>query len=198
MANNIYTLSLNWNIAGQFATTVLHYRFDDAGYTTTAAAGNALIQRWIAVSRAAWLAMIPNATSLLSVKGRKASGVGGFEAATIMPAGVVGTRVGELSASGVNPVLIHYPNIDSRGRGRTFLPGLREGDANGGVYTAGYQAAIAAQLATAFSDLVLAGGGTPTAEFVVKQRIPANTAWLPIATQLSDMIGQQRRRQRPF
>lgn len=198
MATNIYSLGLNWNIAGQFASTILHYRFDDAGYTTTAAAANALINRWIAVSRAAWLAMIPNVTTLLSVKSRKATGTGGFEAAAVMPAGVIGTRVGEISASGINPVLIHYPNTNIRGRGRTFLPGLREGDANGGVYTAGFQAAIAAQLSTAFSDLVLAGGGTPTAEFVVKARVPANTAWLPIATQMSDMLGQQRRRQRPF
>jgi len=198
MALNLYTLTLNWNVAGQFASNILHYNFDDGGYNTTAEAGNALVQRWITVSRGAWLNMLPNVTSLLSVKGRKATGVGGFEAAAIMAAGVVGTRAGEISASGINPVLIHYPVNAIRGRGKTFLPGLREADANGGVFTANFTAAVEANKATAFSDLVLVGGGGPTATFRVRQRNPPGSSWAVLDTFLSDQIGQQRRRQRPF
>lgn len=197
MANQVYTLNLNWNSAGQFCSTVLHYVFDDAGYSSTASAAQALINRWIAVSQTPWLAMLPNVVTLLSAKGRKATGVGGFEAVTLFSTGNVGTRSGGISASGLNPVLIHYPIDRRKGRGKTFLPGVREADASAGVFTNGFETAVAAAIPTAFANLVLVGGGTPTAELVVKQRTGSPGYWLVNATIMSDLLGQQRRRQRP-
>ncbi len=197
MANQIYTLNLNWNSAGQFCSTVLHYVFDDAGYASTASAAQALINRWIAVSQTSWLAMLPDQVTLLSAKSRKATGVGGFEAVTLFSTGNVGTRAGGISASGLNPVLVHYPLDRQSGRGKTFLPGVRELDASAGVFTAAFETAIAGAIPTAFASLVLAGGGTPTADFVVKSVNAGAGYWLVSETQLSDLLGQQRRRQRP-
>lgn len=197
MATNIYTLNLNWNSAGQFCSTILHYAFDDAGYASTASAAQALINRWIAVSQTPWLNMLPNVVTLLSAKARKSTGTGGFEAVTLFSTGNTGARSGGISASGLNPVLIHFPIDRRNGRGKTFLPGVRELDASAGVFSANYEAAVAGAVPTAFADLVLAGGGTPTAVFVVKQRAGSPGYWDVAQSILSDIMGQQRRRQRP-
>lgn len=197
MATQIYTLDLNWNSAGQFCSNILHYVFDDAGYATTAQAGQALINRWDAVSRTSWLAMLPTAVTLLSIKSRKAMGVGGFEAVKLYSTGNVGTRTGGISASGLAPILVHYP-IDRRlGRGKTFLPGLSENDASAGVFSAAFEAAVGGAVPVAFANLTLVGGGAPTATFVVKQRSGSPGYWNISQTYLSDLLGQQRRRQRP-
>lgn len=197
MASQIYTLDLNWNSAGQFCSNILHYVFDDSGYSTTAQAAQALINRWIAVSQSSWLNMLPTAVIQLSAKARKATGVGGFEAVTLFASSVTGTRTGGMSASGLSPVLVHYPLNRRLGRGRTFLPGLSETDGSAGVFTNAYKGAVGTAINNAFADLVLVGGGTPTAEFVVKQRSGSPGWWSVGTTVLSDLLGQQRRRQRP-
>lgn len=197
MADQIYRLTLNWNIAGQFASTILHYKFDDVGYPTTQAAAIALVNKWDATSKGAWLNFLPNVTLLLSAKGRKATGTGGFEAVKVYSSGNAGTRSGEISAAGVNPVLIHFPVQQRRGRGKTFLPGCREADIKDGIFTDDFVSAINANKNTAFSDLTLVGGGAPVASFVVKTKSASPGSWAVLDTILSDMVGQQRRRQRP-
>jgi hypothetical protein len=197
MATNIYTLNLNWNSGGQFCSTVMHYVFEDGGFPTTAGAAKALIDKWDAISRASWLNMLPTAVTLLSAKGRKATGVGGFEAVKLYSSGNTGARSGGMSATGLSPVLIHFP-IDRRaGRGKTFLPGLSESDASAGVFLDSYRTAIATNIPTAFSDLTLVGGGAPVATFVVKTRSGSPGYWVAQVSILSDLLGQQRRRQRP-
>jgi hypothetical protein len=197
MASNVYTLALNWNSAGQFCSNILHYVFDDSGYASTAQAANALQNRWDAAAKAAWLAMLPDQVSLLSTKARKATGVGGFESVTVYAAGTVGTRSGGISASGIAPVIIHYPLNRIKGRGKVFLPGVRESDVSAGVFTNAFVAAVEAQIPTAFADLTLVGGGAPLAELVVKQKSGTPGWWAVAESQLSDIVGQQRRRQRP-
>lgn len=197
MATSLYSLAINTNSAGQFCTNVVHYAFDDAGYGTTAAAAAALANKWDTSVKAAYLAMLPDQVALLSLKARKAQGVGGFEAVKLYGAGNSGTRVGGISASGLAPVLIHFPVDRRMGRGKTFLPGCREADLSAGVFTAAFQSAVATQLAVFTADLILAGGGTPTAQFVIKSDAGAPGYWHVGESQLSDMLGQQRRRQRP-
>ncbi len=197
MASHLYSLTLNSNSAGQFCSNVLHYVFDDSGYTTSAGAALALINRWIAVAETSWKSMLPDQVVLQSIHARKAEGTGGFEAVVLVSSGGAGTRSGGISASGLNPVLIHYPLDHRRGRGKTFLPGCREADLSAGVFTDSFTSAVAAAVPTVFADLVLVGGGAPTAEFVVKEASGSPGWWAVSTTILSDMLGQQRRRQRP-
>jgi len=197
MASNVYALALNWNSTGQFCTNVLHYVFDDSGFVSTAAAAKALNNAWDATGKAPWLAMLPDVVTLLSAKARKATGVGGFEAVTLYGAGVTGTRAGGISASGISPVIVHFPLNRIKGRGKTFLPGVRESDVSAGVFTSSFESALDTQIPLAFQDLTLAGGGAPTAEFVVKQTSGSPGWWAVAESQLSDLVGQQRRRQRP-
>lgn len=197
MASHIYALAVNYNSAGQFCTNVFHYVFDDAGYSTTASAANALITKWRTSAMPSLLAMLPDQVTIMSLKARKATGTGGFEAVQLLSSGNVGTRSGGISASGLNPVLIHFPNDHRKGRGKTFLPGVREADVSAGVFADAFVTAVNTAAPTLFADLVLAGGGAPTAEFVVKSNVAPAGFWSEQTTILSDMLGQQRRRQRP-
>jgi len=197
MASHLYSLAINTNSAGQFCTNVVHYVFDDAGFGTTAAAAAALLTKWAASVKASYLAMLPDQVSLLSIKARKAQGTGGFEAVELFGAGNSGTRAGGISASGLSPVIVHFPLDRRKGRGKTFLPGCRELDLSAGVFTTSFENAVGANVITFTQDLVLTGGGAPTAEFVVKTRAGSPGWWAVANSQLSDMLGQQRRRQRP-
>jgi hypothetical protein len=197
MASHLYSLEINYNSAGQFCTNILHYVFDDAGYATTTQAGGALVTKWLNTVMPEWVKMLPDQVTILSVKSRKAQGVGGFEAVGIPTAGNVGTRAGGISASGIAPVIIHFPTGRAKGRGKTFLPGVRESDVSAGVFTDSFQATIATEIPLVFADLVLAGGGTPTAEFVVKGGTGGPGWWAVSTSMLSDLVGQLRRRQRP-
>jgi len=197
MASHLYQLVINSNSAGQFCSNIVHYVFDDSGYTTTAAAAAALNNRWDAANRGAWQACLPDQVALLSVKSRRAEGGGGFEAVRLYGAGNNGTRAGGISASGLNPVIIHYPLDRRNGRGKTFLPGVRELDVSAGVFTDAFVNTINTQWVTLTQDLVLVGGGAPTAEFVVKSTRAGAGWWAVGESELSDLVGQQRRRQRP-
>jgi hypothetical protein len=196
MATRVYSLVVNSSAAGQFCSNVLHYQFDDSGYATTQAAANALIDAWDTNSRTALRTILPADTSLLSLRSRLVNGVGGFEAVKILTAPVVGLRAGAQSASGLSPVLIQYAANNDKRRGRWFLPGVSEADCVDGIFTAAYKVAVAAQITTLFQNITLAGGGAPTAEKVIYDRVHRDGTlieWI----ELSDVLGTVRRRQLP-
>lgn len=196
MAQSTYRMTIAHSCAGQFAINVLHWRFDDAGFTTTSAAANALLDAWAATNLAGWKAMLPSDTTLLSLKGRKVSGTGGFETVKIFTAGTVGTRSGTISAAGISPCIILFGLGQVKTRGRIFLCGLSENDASAGVYTEAYKTAIATQSDIALDDVTLIGGGAPVATNVIFR--PSTKVAIDVyKRQLSDTIGTIRRRQVP-
>jgi hypothetical protein len=196
MATRVYSIAVNSNAAGQFCSNILHYQFDDSGFATTQAAATALINAWDANSRTALRTILPTDTSLLSLRSRLVNGVGGFEAVKILTAPVVGLRAGAQSASGLSPCLIQYQANNGPARGRWFLPGVSESDCVDGVFTAAYKAAVQGQITTLFQNITLTGGGAPTAEKVIYNRVHREgnlIEWI----ELSDMLGTIRRRQLP-
>ncbi len=196
MATNNYALVLNFNSAGQFASSVHHWKFDDSGFATTQAAANALITAWLAAKKAALVAMLPTDTTLLSVRSRRVQSAGGFEAVQIVSSGNVGTRTGTQSASGLCPCIVFYPVANSKLRGRWFLPGVSETDCVEGIFTAAYKSAIITQGSIIITGLTLTGGGAPAASMVVFTRA-SFTGNLIDNFQLSNLLGTQRRRQIP-
>jgi hypothetical protein len=196
MAVENYSLVLNFNSAGQFASSVHHWKFDDSGYSTTQAAANALITAWLAGKKAALVAMLPTDVTLLSIRSRRIQSAGGFEAVQVVSSGNVGTRTGAQSASALCPCVIFYPVANSKLRGRWFLPGVSETDVVDGIFTAAYKTAISTNIPTILTNLTLAGGGTPSASMVVFTRA-SFTGNLIDQFQLSSLLGTQRRRQLP-
>lgn len=196
MANHIYQLIPSFNCAGQFAQSIWHYQFDDAGFTTTKAAAQALINAFDAAKRTSLRACLPSDTTLISYRARQIRAVGGFNAFTPITATNAGTRTGTQSASALNPVVIHYPLTPSFGRGKWFIPGISETDIEDGRYTLAYVNAIATQMSTLWDDLTLTGGGAPVAQFGWYSEV-ANAFRVPTSTTLSLNVGIQRRRMRP-
>lgn len=196
MAAHIYQLVPSFNCAGQFAQSVFHYEFDDAGFTTTKEAAASLISAFDTARRTSLRGCLPSDTTLISYRARAINSPGGFNAYVPITATNTGTRGGTQSASALNPVVVHFPLVPSQGRGKWFIPGVSETDVNSGRFTSGYVNAITTILSTLFDPLTLTGGGGPTATFGWYAR-SATAFRQPTNSQLSLNLGTQRRRMRP-
>jgi hypothetical protein len=196
MSNQVYSLAINYNAANQFASNILHYQFDDSGFGSTAAAALALCNAFDAANRTPLKSILPTSTTLLSYKARCLTQPGGFEGFLALAAGQTGTRTGNVAASGVCPLAILYPPGINKQRGKVFLPGITDTDAVDGEYSVSYVTAFDAAKHIFTDPLTLAGGGAPTATPVIYSR--ATSAALIIAhVMISQLLGTQRRRQRP-
>lgn len=197
MAQQTYSLIASYTAGGQFAQNVWHWQFDDAGFVSTKTAAQALQSAFVTLGRkTSLLSILPTDVTINSLKGGRVSSPGGFDAFSPLVAPHVGTRAGTMSASGLAPCLIHYPINLSLGRGRTFLPGVSELDVDDGIYTSGFRGAVSSALANLFDNMVLTGGGGPTAVFGYFRRPQKVFVALP-NTELSENLGQQKRRMRP-
>jgi len=133
----------------------------------------------------------------LSIKARAIDTTGGFESLLNIPGGTPGARPGTTQVSGVCPVIIWYPYTNAKARGKTFLPCVTNTDLIDGIYQAAYRTAIVSFVNNFLPDMVLAGGGTPTAKFVVRQTKPT-LSYLPVQYgTMSSVPGTLRKRQRP-
>lgn len=196
MATRTYQLILSFNSAGQFAQSIWHYQFDDAGFVTTKSAALALINAFDAARRTTLRGALPTDTTLISYRSRLLGSVGGFNAFLPISATNAGTRAGTQSASALNPVVVHYPLTPSHGRGKWFIPGVSETDIESGRFTANYGGVIESICTTLFDPLTLTGGGGPTATFGWFSR-GSGQFRTPVSSHLSLNLGTQRRRMRP-
>ena len=197
MAQQTYSLVVAYNVAGQFAQNVFHWQFDDAGFSSTFAAAEALANAWATANLSPLGLMLPVDTAILSVKTRRVSSPGGFEALNLFAAGTHGARTGNLMVAACGICLVFYQSLNGKLRGRCFLPGVTDSDVSQGQIGAGLAAVIAAQAGSLISNLVLVGGGAPTANFVIYSRA-SKTGHLCGGVQASMLIATQRRRQVPF
>jgi hypothetical protein len=196
VAEHIYQLIPSFNCAGQFAQSVWHWQFDDAGFATTKDAATALINAFDAGRRTVLRACLPTDTLLISYRARLRFAVGGFNAFVPVASTNAGTRPGTQSASALNPVVLQYPLNPAHGRGKWFVPGVSETDIQDGRFTTAFQSAMITNLGTLFDQLTLTGGGGPTATF---GWFSLSGSAFRVATNsgLSLNLGIQRRRMRP-
>lgn len=197
MATSTYRLTISYNSAGQFAQNVLHYSFDDSLFTTAIAAAAALNAAFNTHVSGQLKAALSLHTQILSYKSRKATGGGGFEAVLLGVAGDIGTRAGDLSASGLAPLIRFITNASPPITGRMYLPGVSDDDCTNGKLESPYFTNLIA-LATALDDpLTLTGGGAPVATPVVLSRSPIIVSE-PITLAVPCLnLSSQRKRQRP-
>jgi len=197
MAQNTYSLIISYDCAGQFAQNVTHWQFDDAGFSTTKSAAEALQAAWVTAGRNTSLKnILSSSVTIVSLKGSCVSSPGGFDAFTPISPPVAGIRGAGLSVTGLAPVLVSYPINLSLARGRFFLPGIAEADIDDGIFTTGFRGAVTSALANLFDNLTLTGGGGPTAIFGYFRRPQKVFVALP-NTILSENLGTMKRRMRP-
>jgi hypothetical protein len=197
MAASTYRLTISYNTAGQFAQNVLHYSFDDALFSSTIAAAAALNTAFNTHVSAGLKAALSIHTQILSYKSRKATGGGGFEAVLLGVAGDIGTRAGDLSASGLAPLIRMITNQVPPVSGRIFLPGISDDDAVDGFIGAAYFTDMTNLAGLLDDTLTLTGGGSPVATPVLLSRSPILATFPVHICVPSPYISTQRKRQRP-
>jgi len=197
VAVHTYRLTISYNTAGQFAQNVLHYSFDDGAFTTSIAAANALINAWNTHCTGPLKDALSVHTQILSYKARLVVAHGGFEAVKLGVAGDIGTRAGDLSASGLAPMIRFITNQTPPVTGRMFLPGISDDDCAESFLSAAYQTDLAS-LANVLDDpITLVGGGAPVATPVILTHQPIVDS-IPIVVAVpATYLATQRRRQRP-
>lgn len=197
MAANTYSLAINYNVAGQFATNVLHYQFDDAGFSTTASAALALNTAFLLANQTQLLGILSVHVTLLSIRSRCVTSAGGFESVTTLAGGTVGSRAGNLMVAGIGPVFVTFPTANGKLRGKIFVPGISNSDVLEGIITTPFRATLNTALAALIAPITLVGGGAPVATAVIFTRKPVKTAHPIGGGQVAPMLGQIRRRQLP-
>lgn len=196
MATHVYQMSINYNVGGQFASNILHFSFDDAGFSTTAAAAKGLCQGWDAANRTALRNMLSSHVTILSYRARALQVPGGFEGQLLLAAANTGNRAGNLMAAAVGPCSILYPTGQDKRRGRVFWPGVSDTDCVDGIFTAAYAGVVQTSMNAIITVFAAVGGGAPTVQPVIWSRrslVALNIG----ASQLSPMVAQVRRRQLP-
>jgi hypothetical protein len=196
MATHIYQMSINYNCANQFASNILHFSFDDGGFTTTAAAARGLIQGWDNTNRTRLRNILSNQVAILSYRARAVNVSGGFEGSATISTSNLGNRTGNLMASGIGPVSILFPIGNAKQRGRIFWPGVSDTDCVDGILTAAYKAVLNTSLSGMIAPFPTVGGGTVTVQPIVYSRRLLQ-AFNIFAAQTSMLVGQVRRRQLP-
>lgn len=197
MAIHTYQMAINYNAGGQFASNILHFTMDDGGFTTTAAAATGLCQGWDNANRVRLKNMLPAAVTLLSYRARAVNVAGGFEGGVLLPAGQVGARAGSMNAAGVGPVVILYPTGNGPQRGRIFLPGITENDADDGMISEPLKTVITTSMSGIITSFPTVGGGVVAVQPVIYHRKAPPATFNIALSQVSMMIGQIRRRQLP-
>jgi|SRR6185369_7331732 hypothetical protein len=197
MAQHTYSLIPSYHVAGQFAQNILHYQFDDSGFTDTASAALALCNAFDTGNTTHLRNLTPTTTGILSYKARALTAPGGFEAVKILGA-VFGLRSGNVGASAVSPVAVLFPMGNASPRGRVFLPGVTDTDLVNGEYTGAFRTNFTTHAVMFTNTLTLTGGGSPVATPVIYSRktSPGSSYTVEYA-RLSDIVGTQRRRMRP-
>lgn len=197
MANNTYRLTISYNTAGQFAQNVLHYEFDDSLFADTVAAAAALNNAFNTHCTGALKDALPTAVKILSYKSRRITAAGGFEAVRLGGIGDVGNRAGDVSASGLAPLIRFVTNNVPPKTGRIYLPGVSDLDVTDGHISNTLMTDLT-DLANVLDDtLTLTGGGAPVATPVLYQTQPVKDSIpISIAVPVAHLC-TQRRRQRP-
>lgn len=196
MAQHVFQMVHSFNVGGQMAQSVWHWRFEIGGFTSSVLAAAALASSWVNARFAQLAQLLPADVTILSTKCKAVDMPGGFEAFHAWPPASVGGRGVGMVASGLAPVVIFSCEHAAHCHGRWFIPGIAEGDCLDGFFTDAYKTLVATNIDVLFDDLVLVGGGAPTAVFVLWDR--KNKIYeVPVHYQLSDTLGQIRRRQTP-
>jgi len=197
MSIRTYSLIASYVTGNQFAQNILHYQFEDSGFSDTSQAAQALCNAFDTANTTHLKNLTTVHTNIASYKSRLLTAGGGFEGIKLLGA-VFGLRTGNLGASAVSPVAVLFPVGNAKPRGRVFIPGVTDTDLVNGEYTTAFRTNFTTHAVMFVNTITLTGGGSPVATPVIYSRLTSpGSSYAVEYARLSDMAGTQRRRQRP-
>jgi hypothetical protein len=197
MGLNTYSMAINYNVGGQFASNILFFQFDDSGFSNTADAAHGLCLGWQTANQTRLLNILSAHVTLMSYRARNVTAGGGFEGQVLLAAGVVGNRAGNLMAAGIGPCYVFVPTGNAKQRGRMFVPGISDSDASDGILTSAFLTVLNTSGSGFITPFAVTGGGGPVATPVVFTRKPAKVSRTIQHVLVSMNLAQVRRRQVP-
>lgn len=198
MATENYEVVIAAHIAGQYVATVLHTKCTIATPVNPYLTALLLIQNIdTAGLLEKWLDCLPSPYKVTSLRARKVGSGGGVTAVLLASdlSATDGTRGSAVSTSAINPVLTLVGVTDVNSPGRVYIPGVAEDDIAENLLSASLIGSM-----QAFGVEFDAGGSLGGADVWVGgiYRRAINTVDTIAGTQVSPMIGNQRRRMKPI
>jgi len=190
--NDCYALQLFFAMPKQPAECIIHYRDELLGSANPQSDANDLLAQWQIANGALFMACVPDSVTLIGIKCKRVNNTGGPNVQ--VPLNVAGGRAGEMSTTGIAPVLTYpYTNGARWFAGRIFLPGVSEDDIAENVYDPALVVAL-----DAYKDASILGfvGATRTWSPCIWS--PTHSTWYGINTvSISGKPGIQNRRMKP-
>jgi hypothetical protein len=195
-----YECILSGKLAGQFVQSILHVRVDNSSAQPPFNVADHICQEFNTSSQLVenWLGVLPADYFLTSMRVRRVSPTGGptqiYLAGNLV--GTQGTRAGTVDVSSVCPLIIWLTTANPSKTGRTFVPGVSDGDIDEMVLDGTLLSSL-----DVLGDYWVAGGTLPTSTLVWTGGIfrrGSNSIDAITNFRVSPIIGQQRRRQQPI
>lgn len=198
MANDVFEAQIVGACAGEPAECVVHWELNSTEGNSPTTATTALANLLASSFNPVWLPCLPDDYILFGYKCRRVNNTGGPTSAK-PTAGSPGSRGASSVSSGQGPVIVwNYVDtvaMPNRWRtGRTFLPGIAEGDLSGNVLLPALVTAVEALIAFMAAGMIEMGGRTWTHVLWSRKNLVAIP---PNAGVVSGVIGTQRRRLHP-
>lgn len=191
MSVGIYSLKLvGRDGEGNEWNNVLHYNVVGSDAVPPIFTAQRLITAWNLAHQSSFLACIPTTVVLRFVASRRE--LGGPTALNFYPY-IPGTRPGVSSTIVTGPQISYFSDSSTRVVGKTFLPGIANGDVQDGVMSDDLVAAVQSFSSDLLTDLTLLPGAD-TAALTIFHRGAVPTSYDVIAAEVRPKLGVQRRR----
>lgn len=194
MANRCYQLAIDGCDQASYRSTILHFQSTGTSDTDTVAAGVSLTSGFDASLKAAFLATLPAAYSIVMLAARR---VDLKPSATIYKSygfnNQFGTRGSNATGQQTCPSIFLVPTMGTKSGGRIFWPCIPQADLVTSSYSAGWQTAVNSFLTSAISGFTNAGITWTLCVYSRKLNTMANIA----SHSFSPVIGFQSKRRKP-
>jgi len=195
MATELYQLALSGSHLNSYWQNIMHFEGGNLSAGDVIVNGRDLLDSFEANIMPAYLAMLPASCYLNRMEARRIAAGGGINVVTQYdPSSQAGGVSGGAASQQLCPIVRLIPPMGVKSAGKFFLPAIAETDINANVPIAGWLTRLNTLMSAMLTDF---GTGSITWQIAVYSR-KLGTHSLALSYDTSEIVGWQRRRQRPF
>lgn len=136
MATELYELSVQGNVNGQFNESVMHFIGDNLTANETMANGEDLLNSWQTNIGSLWLPLLPTTYQLDRIAARRVVPIGSNVPHLQYQKGSnPGTATGSCCGYQLCPTVFLIPPMGTKSGGKVFMPAISTARVNSNVYT---------------------------------------------------------------